>query len=125
MLSSEGYVVSAARTISSGPPQRSVDPASPSRHSQGITRDTVMDLVRSLGLRMREEVFTCHDVYTADECFLTGTGAEVGAVVEVDGRRIAEGVPGGDHPALAAGVSRTRGRAGDPIYTPATAERRR
>jgi branched-chain amino acid aminotransferase len=35
-----------------------------------------------------------HDLYTADECFLTGTAAEVIPVVEIDGRRIGAGVPG-------------------------------
>ncbi len=61
---------------------------------KGITRGAVMELARGQGLPMLERVFTLHDVYTADECFLTGTGAEVGPVVEVDGRRIAAGAPG-------------------------------
>lgn len=61
---------------------------------KGITRETVMGLVRELGLPMLEKVFTMYDVYTADECFITGTGAEVGPVVEVDSRRIGTGAPG-------------------------------
>lgn len=61
---------------------------------KGITRETVMGLVRELGLPMLEKVFTMYDVYTAEECFLTGTGAEVGPVVEVDSRRIGTGAPG-------------------------------
>lgn len=61
---------------------------------KGITRETVMDLARSLAIPLHERVFTMHDVYAADECFLTGTGAEVGPVVEVDGRRIGTGQPG-------------------------------
>ena len=43
---------------------------------------------------MREEVFTRHDVYTADEVFLTGTAAEVIGVVKVDGRLVGDGKPG-------------------------------
>jgi branched-chain amino acid aminotransferase len=92
---------------------------------KGITRDSVMDLVRSLGMKMLEEVFTLHDVYTADECFLTGTGAEVGPVVEVDGRHIAEGTPGEVTQRLLRAFRELVAVRGTPIYTPATAERRR
>jgi branched-chain amino acid aminotransferase len=61
---------------------------------KGVTRDAVLELARDLGVPTVERVFTLHDVYTADECFLTGTGAEVGPVVEVDGRAIGDGRPG-------------------------------
>ncbi len=60
----------------------------------GITRQVVMQLARERGLPTEERVFTLYEVYTADECFLTGTAAEVVPVVEVDGRKIGEGVPG-------------------------------
>ncbi len=61
---------------------------------RGITRDTVLDLARRLEISVFERAFTIHDVYTADECFLTGTAAEVAPVVQVDGRIIGEGRPG-------------------------------
>ena len=61
---------------------------------KGITRDTVLELARAMEMRAQERVFTMHDVYTADECFLTGTAAEVAPVVEVDGRAIGDGKPG-------------------------------
>ncbi len=61
---------------------------------KGVTRDTVVELARALEIRAQERVFTMHDVYTADECFLTGTAAEVAPVVEVDGRPIGDGKPG-------------------------------
>ncbi len=61
---------------------------------RGITRDAVLELAREVGFPAAERVFTLHDVHTADECFLTGTGAEVGPVVEVDGRAIGDGRPG-------------------------------
>ncbi len=61
---------------------------------KGVTREAVMTLARALELPVAEKVFTLHDVYTADECFLTGTGAEVGPVTEVDGRPIGTGRPG-------------------------------
>jgi branched-chain amino acid aminotransferase len=61
---------------------------------QGITRQTVLDLCQTLGVHAAEHILTLHDVYAADECFLTGTGAELGPVVEVDGRTIGSGKPG-------------------------------
>jgi branched-chain amino acid aminotransferase len=61
---------------------------------EGITRNAVMEIARELGYEVKEKPFTRHDVYTADEVFLTGTAAEVIAVVKVDGRVIGEGHPG-------------------------------
>lgn len=61
---------------------------------EGITRNTVMDIAREKGIEVREDVFTRHDVFIADECFLTGTAAEVIPVVKVDGRVIGDGNPG-------------------------------
>ncbi|HLA24761.1 MAG TPA: branched-chain-amino-acid transaminase [bacterium] len=61
---------------------------------KGVTREAVMTLARALDIPVFEKVFTLHDVYTADECFLTGTGAEVGPVTEVDARPIGTGRPG-------------------------------
>lgn len=61
---------------------------------QGITRETVIEICREMGKDVREEFFTLYDVYGADEAFITGTAAEVGPVVEVDGRRIGDGRPG-------------------------------
>lgn len=60
----------------------------------GITRGVVMRLAASMGLDVEEGFYTLHDVYNADESFLTGTAAEVGPVVEVDRRKIGAGVPG-------------------------------
>ncbi len=61
---------------------------------KGITRDSVMKLGRDMGLSVHEEVFTRHDLYTADEVFLTGTAAEIVPIVKIDNRKIGEGVPG-------------------------------
>jgi branched-chain amino acid aminotransferase len=60
----------------------------------GITRGVVMDLARKSGLNVSEPNLTRYDVFNADECFLTGTGAEVVPVVKVDGRVIGPGTPG-------------------------------
>ncbi|MCX5778104.1 MAG: branched-chain-amino-acid transaminase [Elusimicrobia bacterium] len=62
---------------------------------EGITRGAVMEIARNkLKLAIKEDVFTQYHVYTADECFLTGTAAEVVPVVKVDGRIIGDGNPG-------------------------------
>lgn len=61
---------------------------------EGITRDTVIELAQAAGLTVNERAMDRHDIYTADECFLTGTAAEVIPVVECDGRKIGEGKPG-------------------------------
>lgn len=62
---------------------------------EGITRDEVIQLARKdAGLEVREVPLTRHDVYIADECFLTGTAAEVIPVVKVDSRTIGDGKPG-------------------------------
>lgn len=60
----------------------------------GITRQTVMGLAEENGYKVEEGVFTLHDLYNADECFLTGTAAEIVPVTEVDGRSIGTGKPG-------------------------------
>jgi branched-chain amino acid aminotransferase len=60
----------------------------------GITRGVVMELARASGLKVSEPNLTRYDVFNADECFLTGTGAEVVPVVKVDGRPIGDGKPG-------------------------------
>jgi len=61
---------------------------------EGITRGAVMELARAAGLAVIETTLTRYDVYTADECFLTGTAAEVVPVVKCDGRQIGSGKPG-------------------------------
>ncbi|MDX1964104.1 MAG: branched-chain-amino-acid transaminase [Pirellulales bacterium] len=61
---------------------------------EGITRDAIMELARKAGYEVREPALTRHDVYTADECFLTGSAAEVIPVVKVDQRPIGNGTVG-------------------------------
>jgi branched-chain amino acid aminotransferase len=61
---------------------------------EGITREAVIELARASGREVREETMTRHDVYIADEVFLTGTAVEVIAVVKVDSRTIGDGRPG-------------------------------
>jgi branched-chain amino acid aminotransferase len=61
---------------------------------EGVTRGAILSLAAEAGVEAHEARLTRFDVYTATECFLTGTGAEVMPVVQVDGRRIGEGTPG-------------------------------
>ena len=61
---------------------------------EGITRAAVIELAEKEGIDCRETTLTRHDLYTAEECFLTGTAAEVIPVVEIDGRTVGEGTPG-------------------------------
>jgi len=69
-------------------------PAASQGALKGVTRDTVFDLARELKVPVLESNLTRYDVWNADECFLTGTGAEVIAVVKLDGREIGPGRPG-------------------------------
>jgi len=61
---------------------------------RGITRDTVLEIAKKNKILTHEHVLTRHEVYICDECFLTGTAAEIIPVVKVDGRVIGTGRPG-------------------------------
>ena len=61
---------------------------------RGITRRTVMELGAHHRLEVREDLLTRHDLFNADEVFLTGTAAEIIPVVKIDGRVIGNGKPG-------------------------------
>ncbi len=61
---------------------------------EGITRNAVLDLAHAAKIPVQECTMTRHDIYAADECFLTGSAAEVIAVTDCDGRSIGAGKPG-------------------------------
>ena len=61
---------------------------------RGVTRGTVIGLAKKRGLEVSETVLSRHELYNADECFMTNTSSEVLPVVSLDGRRIADGRPG-------------------------------
>jgi len=61
---------------------------------KGITRACVMDIAKKAGMTVKEEIITRHNIFTAGECFLTGTAAEIIPVVCVDKRIIGDGKPG-------------------------------
>jgi len=60
----------------------------------GISRAVAIQLALDMGLEVKEVPMTCYDVYTADECFLTGTAAEIVPVISLDRRKICSGQPG-------------------------------
>lgn len=61
---------------------------------EGITRKVIIDLSRQLDVPCLEKTLQRHDLYIADECFLTGSAAEIVPVTKIDGRLIADGQPG-------------------------------
>ena len=61
---------------------------------EGITRNSVIDLARHMGLTVRETIFSRDELYIADEVFFTGTAAELTPIREVDNRMIGNGFPG-------------------------------
>jgi branched-chain amino acid aminotransferase len=71
-----------------------ITPAAYQGALKGITRSTILDIAKDLGIPLRETNMTRYDLWCADECFLTGSGAEVIPVVKLDGRVIGTGKPG-------------------------------
>ncbi len=62
---------------------------------EGVTRNFILEIAKKMGYATAEKVFTRHDIFVADECFLSGTAAEMVPVVKVDGRVIGDdGQPG-------------------------------
>jgi branched-chain amino acid aminotransferase len=60
----------------------------------GVTRAVAIEIAREFGIEVSEPQMTRYDIYTADECFLTGTAAEIIPAVELDKRPIGDGKPG-------------------------------
>jgi len=95
MLNTEGFVAECtADNIFIVKEGRLLTPSAYHGALEGITRQTVMEIAEKLGIESAETTLAPYDLYTADECFLTGTGAEIVPVVKIDGRVIGDGVPG-------------------------------
>jgi len=95
MLNGEGYVAECtADNIFFVRQGQLYTPSTAAGALQGVTRDSVLEVAQELGLSTAEGFFTRYDLYTADECFITGTGAEIVPVVRIDGRTIGTGHPG-------------------------------
>jgi branched-chain amino acid aminotransferase len=82
----------------------------------GITRQAVMELAGAAGLKVSEPNLTRYDLFNADECFLTGTGAELIPVVKIDGRVIGTGKPGALTRRLVEEYHALTKVSGEPIY---------
>ena len=82
----------------------------------GITRGTVMELAEQLGVKVSETNLTRYDLFNADECFLTGTGAEIVPVIKIDGRVIGSGQPGALTLKLTEEYHALTKVSGEPIY---------
>lgn len=118
MLNAEGYVVECTgdnifwiknETLVTPPVHMGI--------LEGVTRNSVISLARDAGIHVEERVFTRHDLYIADECFLTGTAAEVIPVVKIDRRAIGDGQPGKMTQRLIAAFRQYANSSGTPIYT--------
>ncbi len=95
MLNAEGYVAECtADNIFIVKEGKLMTPPLSAGALYGITRGTVMDLARAAGADVSEPNLTRYDLFNADECFLTGTGAEIIPVTKIDGRVIGDGRPG-------------------------------
>ncbi len=117
MLNNDGYVVECSgdnifwiknEIIVTPPPYIGI--------LEGVTRNSVIALAREAGFQVEERVFTRHDLYIADECFLTGTAAEVIPVVKLDQRVIGDGKPGKVTQKLIAAFRHLTNNFGTPIY---------
>jgi len=95
MLNDQGYVAECtADNIFIVHKGAVITPAASQGALKGVTRGTIFDIAQELGLPIREADMTRYDVWVADECFLTGSGAEVIPVTKLDGRVIGSGKPG-------------------------------
>ena len=94
LLDIQGYVSEASADNFLIVQNHSVIAPPTSTNLPGVTRETAMELAEKIGIATVEKPFTLYDVWASNEAFITGTAAEIGPVVEVDGRMIGEGKPG-------------------------------
>ena len=117
MLNEEGYVAECTGdnlfVVKHG---RVVTPPISAGALRGITRQVVFDVCEEFGIPIREAQMTRYDIYTADECFLTGTAAEVIAAIELDTRAIGNGKPGPVTQRIIARFREITQSTGTPIY---------
>lgn len=95
MLNDQGYVAECtADNVFIVHKGEIITPSASQGALKGITRSAIFDIAKELGLPIREANMTRYDIWCADECFLTGSGAEVIPTVKLDGREIGTGKPG-------------------------------
>ncbi len=117
MLNSEGFVAECTGDniflLKDG---KMVTPPLSAGALYGITRGTVIELAKQGGIEVSEPNLTRYDVFNADECFLTGSAAEIIPVTKVDGRIIGTGQPGPITKKLVGEFRALTQRVGEPIY---------
>ncbi len=117
MLNSEGFVAECTADnlfiIKNG---ELLTPSLSAGALYGITRGTVMELAAQNRMKVSEPNLTRYDLFNADECFLTGTGAEIMPVIKIDGRVIGSGKPGAYTAKLITGYKALVQSTGEPIY---------
>ena len=117
MLNAEGYVAECTGdNIFLVKGEQLLTPPLSAGALYGITRATVIELAEQNGLKVSEPNLTRYDVFNADECFLTGTGAELIPVTKVDGRVIGTGKPGPITRKLVGEYHALTQVSGEPIY---------
>src|SRR2546430_16313292 len=92
-------------------------PPIPAGALRGITRSVVFEIAAETGIKVSETDITRHDVFIADECFLTGTAAEIIPVVKADGRPIGTGKPGPITARMVARFREMKRETGTPTYS--------
>jgi branched-chain amino acid aminotransferase len=117
MLNSEGYVAECTGDnifiLKGGKMQT---PPLSAGALYGITRGVVMELAQDAGIPVSEPNLTRYDMFNADECFLTGTGAELIPVTKIDGRVIGTGKPGSITKSLVKRYHALTQVSGEPIF---------
>jgi branched-chain amino acid aminotransferase len=117
MLNAEGYVAECTGDnlfiIKEG---RLLTPPLSAGALYGITRQTVIEIAREAGFEVSEPNLTRYDLFNADECFLTGTGAEIIPVTKIDGRVIGTGKPGALTKKLVKAYHGLTETSGEPIF---------
>ncbi|MFH1825598.1 MAG: branched-chain-amino-acid transaminase [Candidatus Firestonebacteria bacterium] len=117
MLNKDGYVAECtADNIFIVHKEELITPPTYVGALEGMTRDTVMELAKEMGITVSEKVFTRFDLYVAEECFLTGTAAEIVPVINIDSRKIGNGKPGPITASLIESFHKLTRTQGTPVY---------
>jgi branched-chain amino acid aminotransferase len=92
MLNQEGYVAeTSTENIFVVKKNEVITPPQTSGILKGVTRDVLIEVAKELGYEVNERDLTIHELYTADEVFVTGTAAEMASITEISGRVIGDG----------------------------------